>query len=219
MSTLTGYAGFHDVRFPLEVALGARGGPERRTDIVTLASGREERNARWSQSRRRYNAGSGVRSLAVLSQIIAFFEERRGRLHGFRYRDPLDCRSCAIDAVISPLDQALGTGDGASTAFQLVKAYGSGMDAYLRTITKPDAASVRVAVAGIEQVSGTAFVVDEATGMLTFLPGHAPGAGQTVSAGFVFDVPVRFDTDSLDINLSTFRAGELPDIPLIELIL
>ncbi len=119
------FPAFHDVRFPLELALGARGGPERRTEIVTLASGREERNARWAHARRRYEAGQGVRTLAKLSEVVAFFEERRGRLIGFRYRDPLDFSSSADAAPPAATDQRLGTGDGGRTMFQLVKTYGT----------------------------------------------------------------------------------------------
>ena len=113
---------FHEVRFPLDVALGSRGGPGRRTEVVTLASGREHRNSRWAHSRRRYDAGLGVRTLDALHTVIAFFEERRGRLHGFRFRDRADCRSGAPSQGVSPTDQRIGAGDGAMAAFQLVRA-------------------------------------------------------------------------------------------------
>lgn len=203
---------FHAVRFPLDIALGARGGPERRTDIVLLASGREERNARWARSRRRYNAGYGVKSLADMEAVLAFFEERRGRFHGFLWRDRLDHRSGS--GPVSPTDQALGTGDGERVAFQLVKRYGATFDPYLRAITKPVAGTVRVALAGEE--AGTGWSLDAATGIVTFEA--APGAGLAVSAGFVFDVPARFDTDRLDVELSGFDAALAPDIPIIEIL-
>ena len=115
---------FHEVRFPLAIGFGSSGGPERRTDIVLLASGHEERNTRWADSRRRYNAGTGVHSLADLHTLIAFFEERRGRLYGFRWRDRGDWKSCPPDETPAADDQAIGTGDGATAAFQLVKTYG-----------------------------------------------------------------------------------------------
>src|SRR3954467_2882563 len=108
---------FHEVRFPLDVALGRRGGPGRRTDIVTLGSGREHRNARFAHSRRRYDAGLGVRTLDALHAVLALLEERRGRLYGFRFRDSADWKSCAPGQPVSPLDQPLGTGDGAQTGF------------------------------------------------------------------------------------------------------
>lgn len=207
---------FHEIRFPLDVALGGRGGPVRRTDIVTLASGREHRNARWAHSRRRYDAGLGVRGYDALAAVIAFFEERRGRLIGFRLKDRMDCKSCAPSAVPGPLDQALGSGDGATVSFALAKTYGGAHLPYRRTIAKPVAGSVRVAVAGIELTEGEGFTCDASTGIVTLPAPPAPGA--PVTAGFSFDVPVRFDTDELDIDLSAFDAGAVPRIPLIEIL-
>lgn len=210
-------AGFHEVRFPLSIGFGASGGPERRTDVVLLASGHEERNARWTDSRRRYDAGSGVHSVADLHTLLAFFEERRGRLHGFRWRDRTDWKSGDPQAIPMPTDQPIGTGDGTTMSFQLIKTYGSVFAPYDRKIVKPVAGTVRTAVAGTEKVEGTEFTVNSATGVVTFLPGHVPGASAAVTAGFEFDVPVRFDTDRLDINLTAFEAGEVPTIPIVEI--
>ena len=204
---------FDDVRFPVAIARGATGGPERRTDVVTTASGREERNSRWAHSRRRYNVGFGMKTIADVQSVVAFFEERRGRLHAFRFRDHADFKSCPPAATPAATDQLLGTGDGSATVFQLVKRHGTGAREHVREITAPVAGSVVVAV------NGTAtphFTLDAATGRTTFLPGHTPAAGASVTAGYQFDVPVRFDTDQISINLSHFAAGEIPDIPLIE---
>ena len=202
---------FHPIRFPLDVALGARGGPERATDIVTLASGREERNSRWAQSRRRYNAGYGVKSRADMQAVLAFFEERRGRFHSFLWRDALDHSSNGTDTPL-PTDQVLGTGDAVTATFQLRKKYGAGFDPYWRPITKPVDGSVRVAVNGVEVMAG--LTIDTLTGMVTFV--SPPVDGATVAAGFLFDVPVRFDIDRLDIELTSFDAADAPSIPLIE---
>lgn len=203
---------FHAVRFPLDVALGARGGPERVTDIVTLDSGREERNSRWAQSRHRYNAGYGVKSRADMQAVLAFFEERRGRFHAFLWRDGFDHSSNGGDGAPTPFDQTLGIGDGTQTSFQLIKVYGASFDPYHRTITKPVAEAVRVAVDGVELGSG--WSVDTLTGIVTF--DAAPAAGLVVKAGYLFDVPVRFDIDRLDIELTSFDAAEAPFIPVIE---
>ncbi len=203
---------FHEVTFPLDVALGASGGPERRTDVVLLGSGAEERNARWAHSRRRYDAGYGVKSLAGLQAVVAFFEERRGRLHGFRFRDRLDHASAQPGAAPSPVDQLIGTGDGETSVFALTKTYGAGEAGYVRPIVKPVAGSVRVAVDGEE---AAAFDVDPTTGLVTFA--EPPPDGASLTAGFVFDVPVRFDTDRLDVNLTSFAAGDIPSIPLVEI--
>jgi uncharacterized protein (TIGR02217 family) len=210
-------ATFHEVLFPLDIALKSAGGPERRTEIVALGSGREERNARWAHSRRRYDAGYGVKTLAALSTVVVFFEERRGRLHGFRWRDRLDNSSAAPGGAVSPADQVIGTGNGATATFQLVKTYGGVYAPYARAVSKPVPGSVRVAVGGIEKTAGTAFTVNTATGVITFLAGHIPAAGVAVTAGFLFDVPVRFDTDFLEVDLSAFTAGAIPKIPLVEI--
>ncbi len=208
---------FHEVLFPLDIALKSAGGPERRTEIVAVGSGREERNARWAHSRRRYDAGYGVKTLDALSAVVAFFEERRGRLHGFRWRDRLDHSSAAPGLAVSPLDQPIGAGDGTTTTFQLVKTYGGVHAPYTRPIVKPVAGSVRVAVNGAEKTAGTHFTVNTATGVVTFLVGHVPPASAAVTAGFQFDVPVRFDTDYLEVDLSAFAAGAIPKIPLVEI--
>jgi uncharacterized protein (TIGR02217 family) len=208
---------FHEVLFPLDIALKSAGGPERKTEIVALGSGREERNARWVHSRRRYDAGYGVKTLDALSQVVAFFEERRGQLYGFRWRDRLDHSSAAPGASVSPLDQVIGLGDGAQADFPLLKLYGADYAPYQRPIAKPVTGSVRVAVGGVEQAEGTTFTCDTATGVVTFLAGHVPGASAFVQAGFLFDVPVRFDTDYLEVDLSAFAAGSVPRIPLVEI--
>ncbi len=208
---------FHEVRFPTAIAFGASGGPERRTDIVALGSGFEERNSRWADSRRRYNAGYGVRSLDDLHAVVAFFEERRGRLYGFRWHDRIDCKSCAPAATPAATDQAIGTGDGATDTFQLVKTYGSAYAPYARAVKKPVGGTVLVAVDGTPASEGTEWTCDATTGVVTFAPGSIPGAGAAVTAGYEFDVPVRFDSETLDINLTSFAAGAIPAIPLVEI--
>ena len=209
-------AGFNEVRFPTDVALGARGGPERRTDVVTLRSGAEERNSLWADARRKYQAGYGVKSFAQLEAVLAFFEAQRGRLYGFRWKDRFDYRSCASPHTPGPLDQAIGTGDGVLATWQLTKTYTAGSTPYVRPIRKPVAGSVVVAVGGVT-AANTNLAVDATTGLVTFLAGHIPPAGAVITAGYLFDVPVRFDTDYLEVDLSHFEAGEIPNIPIVEI--
>ena len=206
-------ASFHDVLFPPAVSFGATGGPERRNEIVALTSGREKRNARVSLSRRRYDAGTGIRSLKDLHDVVAFFEARRGSLHAFRFRDPFDMKSCRPQATPSPLDQTLGTGDGATLRFALVKVYGEGADAYHRPIARPRPESLRVAVGGVE----AGFTFDEARAEIVFA--DVPAVGVAITAGYEFDVPVRFDAERIEISITSFKAGQIPSIPLVEVLL
>ena len=206
--------GFHEAQFPTAISLGAEMALLRRTDIVRLSSGYEQRNTSWSGSLRRYNAGYGVTSLTQMREVIAFFEARRGPLHGFRWRDPFDYSSASADDVVTPFDQSLGLGDGATTVFQLVKTYAQGGETVSRVIAKPVAGGVRVAVDGVELSEGADFSVDATTGRVSFA--NPPGAGLPVTAGYQFDTPVRFETEELSFNLTSFAAGEAPNIPLIE---
>lgn len=209
-------AAFHEVRFPAPVAFGATGGPRRRTEVIALGSGHEARNTRFADSMRHYDASTGVRTLDQLHAVIAFFEERRGRLHGFRYRDPVDCKSCPPSQAPTAFDQPIGTGTGATTTFRLAKSYGSGPTAYVRPIAKPVAGTLLVAVAGVVKPAA-AFSLDPTTGIVTFAPGHVPANGAAVTAGFWFDVPVRFDTDEIRVDLDHFAAGVIDPIPLVEI--
>ena len=204
---------FHEVRFPDNISRGARGGPERRTQIVELASGDEERNASWANSRRRYDVAYGIRRADDLAAVVAFFEARNGRLHGFRFKDWGDHKSCLPSGTASPTDQAIGAGDDAMTAFQLVKRYASGAQSWTRAIAKPVAGTVTVAIDGIVQASG--WSADTTTGLVTFIT--APASGTSITAGFEFDVPVRFDTDRLDVTHDIERLGSITSIPLLEI--
>lgn len=208
---------FFEVRFPLRVALGFQGGPERRTEVVALASGREERNARWAGSRRRYNAASGVKRLDDLHAILDFFEMAAGRAHGFRLRDWSDWRSGPPQQAPTAFDQAMEP-TANPAAFQLAKSYGrAGFRTWSRPIRKPVAGSVLVSVGGVAQPSG--WSLDAASGVVTF---DFPPA-QTPRWGGEFDTPVRFDTDGpLFIDMAKFdeetgdALGEIGDIPLVE---
>ncbi|MEZ5818334.1 MAG: DUF2460 domain-containing protein [Hyphomicrobiaceae bacterium] len=208
---------FHEIRFPTQISRGATGGPERRTDVVVLGSGFEERNARWAHARRTYNAGYGIKSLDDLHDVIAFFEERRGRLHGFRWKDHADFKSAAPEQAISATDQLLGAGDGSQDTFALVKRYGALHAPYDRPIIKPVAGTVVVALDGVVQIEGSSYDLDVSEGLVSFRAGHTPAPGVAVTAGYEFDVPVRFDTDRLEVNISGFRHGAIPSIPIVEI--
>jgi uncharacterized protein (TIGR02217 family) len=204
---------FHEVRFPDNISRGARGGPERRTQVVELASGDEERNASWANSRRRYDVAYGIRRADDLAAVVAFFEARNGRLHGFRYKDWADYKSTLPSQAITATDQQIGIGTGSLQTFQLAKRYTSGAQTWIRAITKPVTGTVRVALGMVEQLSG--WTLDATTGVITFT--IAPASGVAIRAGFEFDVPVRFDSDTLDVTLDFERLGSITAIPLLEI--
>ena len=206
--------GFHDIRFPANLSFGSVGGPERRTDIVTLANGFEERNTPWEHSRRRYDAGVGLRSLDDVAALIAFFEARRGQVYGFRWKDWSDYKSGPASRAVTAFDQKIATGDGTTTEFQLIKTYRSGDQTYVRPIAKPVLGTVIVAVDRDEKVEGQEVVIDFATGLITL--DTAPAKGAVIWAGFEFDVPVRFDTDSIQTSVASFQAGDVPNVPVVE---
>ncbi len=200
---------FDDVRFPLAIGAGASVAPAFFTQIVTSASGYEQRNAQWASARLRFDAGLGVRSEEDLGTLIAFFRARRGSAAAFRFCDPIDCSSAGMADAPGPMDQALGVGDGLRTEFALVKAYDE--LGPTRRITRPQAASVQVGVGGVEQTGGWSL---GPMGRVLFAA--APSAGAAVSAGYWFDVPVRFEADTLEISLAAFREGVVPSAPLLE---
>jgi len=196
--------GFHEVRFPDNVAYGATGGPEFATTVLATGSGHEKRNANWAEARGRWDVASGLKTQAQLDELIAFFRARKGKAYGFWFKDWTDYKGTG---------QLLGIGDDAETGFQLVKHYPSGSVIEVRTITKPVAGTVKVYLDGIEQLSG--WSIDTATGIVTF--DVAPGAGVQVTADFEFDVPARFDTDHMAVTIETYRLHNWQQIGVIEL--
>jgi len=205
---------FHEIRFPTDLSFGALGGPERRTEIVTLSNGFEERNSPWAGSRRKYDAGIAMRSLEDIEEVIAFFEARQGQLYGFRWKDWSDFKSCAANEAPEATDQVIGLGDGTTRVFQLQKAYRSGAERIFREIKKPVSSTVKIAIQGTLQDANTQYTLNDSTGEITFA--MAPADGLEITAGFEFDVPVRFDTAGIQVNLATFNAGDVPSIPVIE---
>ncbi len=205
---------FHEIRFPASLSFGSVGGPERQTNVVTLANGFEERNTPWAHSRRRYDAGLGMRSLDDLEQLIAFFEARRGQMHGFRWKDWSDYKTAKASAEIAFDDQLVAKGDGVTALIPLIKTYVSGDYEYTRPISKPVSGRIRVGLAGSELFEGVDYSVDTTTGILQFT--SPPDAGAQITAGFEFDVPVRFDTGSIQVSVDSFQAGEVPSVPVVE---
>ncbi len=204
---------FDEVLLPLRVDFGSRGGPNFSTEIIVIDSGFERRNQNWAQARRVFDARTGVRTPADAAALLAFFHARAGRARGFRLRDWSDFSSAA-DNVSTPSfsNQTIGTGNGSTTTFQLVKNYASGSVTHKRTIAKPVAGSVLIGVGGAALETG--WGVNTTTGIVTFA--NAPASGQTITAGFLFDVPVRFDTDCLSLTAENYVSYQ-SDVPLVEI--
>ncbi len=205
---------FHNIRFPEEISFGALVGSVRQVDIVQLANGREIRSSPWRQNRRQYQVGTGVKSHDDIYEIMSFFEARRGRLHGFRFKDWLDYKSCAPGRLVGKQDQTIAIADGLSTEFQLIKTFRSGNQEAQRKITKPIRDTVQISVDDLPYELGKQFEVDDQTGQVSFAA--PPERGAPIYAGFEFDVAVRFDCDELLVSLTQFDAGEVTDIPLVE---
>lgn len=213
---------FHEVRFPDDISYGSRGGPRFSTAVVKLRSGAEERVARFSYPLHAYDVSYGIKSWEQLQAARDFFIARGGAAYGFRYKDFADYSSdpAATPNASTPAfdDVVIGTGDGTETQFQLRKLYEPGTHVVSRAITKPVAGTVKAGIDGVEKTAGTDFTVDTTSGVLTFTP--APGSGLDVTAGFEFDVPVRFDEDvdqnGLEIEIEAFEEGSIRRIPLLE---
>jgi uncharacterized protein (TIGR02217 family) len=202
---------FDDVPYPLSLGRDASVSPEFSTTVAVTASGFERRNALWSDARLRFDVGPGVRSEAEMGTLIAFFRARRGPARGFRLRDPTDFSSNGMTGTPTMLDQVLGDGDGVRGVYHLVKAYGFGEDPQLRRITRPVPASLAISIDGVRSDAWTL----EPGGMVSFF--EPPASGAVIRAGFLFDVPVRFADDHLDISGAAHAAGEAPSVPLLEI--
>jgi uncharacterized protein (TIGR02217 family) len=197
-------SGFHEVRFPDRIAVGAVGGPAFSTTVIATASGYEQRNINWAEARGRWNVATGIKRREDVAELIEFFRCRMGRAYGFRFKDHTDFRALA---------QLLGTGDGSTTSFQLVKRYTSGPATFTRTIRKPVAGTVKVYRDSV--LASTGVTVDTTTGVVTFT--SAPAEGVIVTADFEFDVPVRFDVDEQQLLATSAVHHDWAAIPIVEL--
>ncbi len=195
---------FVEVQFPADISYGSTGGPEYSTDVVELNSGYEQRNVNWAEARAKYNVAHGVKTQTQLNALIAFFRARKGRAYGFRFKDWTD---------YSIIGQNIGTGNGTTKIFQLVKTYVNGGISENRNVKKPVAGTVVVYLNSVVQNSGVSY--DTTTGSVTF--STAPGSGVAITADFQFDVPVRFDTDKLAATLDSYGSNSWLNIPIVEI--
>jgi uncharacterized protein (TIGR02217 family) len=208
-------------RFPEDISYGSTGGPMYNTDVITVNSGFETRNANWVQSRHEYNVAFGIRTQAYLDELIEYFHAVQGKAIGFRYKDWADYKSCSVTETVAVTDQTIGTGDSTTgsdgtATYQITKTYTKGSYSVARDITKPVSGTVLVEVNGVTKTESTHYTIDYTTGIITFTGSNRPLTGELVKCGYEFDVPVRFDTDTLSINLEMYEHGTV-DVPLVEL--
>jgi uncharacterized protein (TIGR02217 family) len=195
---------FHDIQFPPEISYGAQGGPEYSTSVITVKSGQESRNQNWSESRIKWDVSTALKDEVDLQQLIAFFRARKGRAHAFRFKDWSDYIATT---------QTIGTGNGVATTFQLSKTYDDGLIQTTRVITRPVANTTRIFLDNVEQLSG--WTVNTSTGVVTF--SSPVGNLVVVKASFQFDIPARFDTDSLKVNIQSFNGYIGEAINIVEI--
>lgn len=199
---------FHEVRFPEDISYGAVGGPKFKTTVLELSSGHEKRNINWSEAKAEYDVSHGLRRLADIRTILAFFYARYGRAYGFRFKDWVDYE---LDR------QTIGTGTGAQAQFQITKTYTSGSYSYVRQVKKIVADTVRAWVNDVELEEGPGagqFQVNYNTGVVVF--GTNPAMGHVVEVQCEFDVPVRFDTDISNMTYEMFQTVGWNSILLVE---
>jgi len=204
---------FHETQFPPNISYGAKGGPIRLTQVVQKSNGFEERNQPAEHSRRKYNAAAGLRSIEHVQDILRFWEARRGKLYGFRWKDWADYQTSYGKQVPTDVDVIQGVGDGTEQQFQLVKRYIDAGEEYIRPIHKPVENTVSISIDDTPLASG--WSVDLTSGVVTF--DAAPALDAVIKAGFQFDVPVRFDADQLPVSVDAFQAGSVPAINIVEI--
>lgn len=211
---------FLEIQFPTDISYGSRGGPRWNTSIIELDSGAEERIQRWDTPRWVFDVSYGIKRLSQLDSVRNFYLNTRGATYGFRYKDWHDFSTASDNRAggVDKEDVSIGTGDSVSVSFQLVKRYVYGAYSFSRPITKPVEGTVEIALNGVAQTESTHFTVDYTTGIVTFVV--APSASVDITAGFEFDVPVRFgtevDLDGLQSAIDHFDSGGVDSIPLLE---
>lgn len=200
---------FDEEQFPTDISRGATARQRRVVDVVTLRSGHEQRNTIWANSRRTYDVALGLRDLEDIYAVMEFWEARRGRLRGFRFKDWADFTSTNPTTTPSNVDQAMASLT--STTYQLQKVYSAASNPWTRTINKPVEGTVIVRDDIGPMVEGTDYIVEYDTGLIYF--GFAPS---NPTAGFEYDVPVRFEAEDLEVNVALFDVGSVPAVNMVE---
>ena len=190
-------------RYPVAQSDGSGGGVGFKTFVGLGRSALEQRLRNWTAVRGRWNLAAESFDRADVAVLKTYFMACRGRAVGFRIKDLAD---------YTMTDADIGTGNGSNKIFRLQKQYTFGSVTYNRRIWKPVSGTQIVKVAGAP--AGT-YSLDTTTGIITFVT--APLLGQAVTASCEFDVPVRFDTDTLPLNVEDWEQHSVAEVPVIEL--
>lgn len=207
-----------NVRLPEEIEQGSQGGPQFNTTVLQLAGGGEKRNIEWQYPRVQWDISYGVTSPELLNEVKDLFYVCFGKGYGFRFKDWSDY---LIGTKWSGAPQSIAVGTGAATVFQIIKKYTvtdvDGVTTYTATrkISRPVSGTLKVYVDGVLKTETADYTVNYNTGQITFL--SAPANTKVISVDLEFDIPTRFDTDILKLNLIWVGAGSVPPINVIEL--
>ena len=200
---------FHNVVFPERYSQGAVGGPGFRTTIVTTGSGYEQRNSDWQSARNRYDVSHVLTTAELREEFITFFRARKGSAHGFLFKDWMDYFAGMVwNSSTKTLDHDaahnFAVGDGVETVFKIYKVYSSGGAEERRRITRPKSA-IKVYVNDVEVTTG--FSVNYSTGTITFT--SAPALNDDIGWSGEFYVPVRFESDDLNMEATSPNRGDV----------
>ncbi len=192
--------------FPTLVGLGwsVKRVPMWKTRVQEAISGKETRIADWSFPRWKwelaYDFLRGDAGHAEFQSLAGFFNQRQGVFDSFLYQDADDNGATA---------QLLSSGDGATRSFQLVRSLGG----FIEPIIAPNAVN-NIYLAGVAQ-SPSAYTVDSASGIVTFVT--APAAAVAVTADFTFYFRCRFVDDSMDFEKFMNQLWRAKKLALISL--
>lgn len=191
--------------FPDSISEGFVGGPVFRTYVFETWQGNEQRSATWSRAKHSYSAGFSIRTSDDMDVLRSFIREMKGRRNGFRFRDPIDYQLSS---------ELIGTGNGATAIYQIIKTYTVGSQTYVRKIMKPVSALV-VTVNAVVKTAGVDYNIDYTTGIITFTSSVTNTHAIRVTGEF--DVPVRFDNDVMAATHDGYLSESWGGVKLIEL--
>jgi len=211
------------VEFPLNAR---RLGPSVETAVTLLTNftGNEVVNPNRSQYRRVFNAAFGVRSLADLRILSAFFHAMGGPVTGFLVKDWTDFQTTrtATTLASSPVTittQGVATETSTSGVWQLQKKYTVGSRSHLRNLKRPKAGGL-IYFDNVLKTVTTDYTYDTTTGLLTVVSGSPTAITHTLE----FFVPCRFAQKNLPADLIMYRAADgsgnvdIEAVPMIELL-